>query len=154
MAEVANDARIVRWMTRQFPHPYTPREAARWIAIATGDGDDVHLAIEVNGVLAGGIGIIPLSGERGGTAILGYWLGPAFWRRGIATEAVRLLSAHALSDGGFHRLEACLFADNVASARVLENAGFVREATLRAYYVDRSDRICDGFLYARTASQR
>lgn len=94
----------------------------------------------------------PLAGERAGTAILRYWLGPAYWKRGIATQAVRLLSAHALGDGGLHRLEACLFADNVASAKVLEKAGFMREAVLTAYYLDRNDRVCDGFLYARIRS--
>lgn len=149
LASVANDFRVARWMTRQFPHPYSLRDAQQWVEFAAGEGRGVHFAIEVKGALAGGIGITLPAGERAGTAILGYWLGHAYWGRGIATQAVRLLSAHALRDGELRRLEASVFADNLASAKVLEKAGFVREALLKAYYLDRSDEICDGFLYAR-----
>lgn len=45
--------------------------------------------------------------------------------------AVRALVAHAFSSLGAHRVVASCNPDNVASWRVLERAGFVREARLR-----------------------
>lgn len=92
LCAVANDFEVVRWMTRRFPHPYTLRDAEEWIAIATAAQRGQTLAIEVDGTVAGGIAIEPHKGERAGTALFGYWLGRAYWGRGVATEAARMLS--------------------------------------------------------------
>lgn len=140
---------VARWMARRFPHPYTRSDAEEWIASAPSRAAGSSFAIEVDGALAGGIGFEPLSGERSGTATFGYWLGRDYWGRGVATDAAQMLSDHALRDGGLRRLEATVFAPNRASARVLEKCGFVLEATLPAYYVDRDEAVCDGLLYGR-----
>lgn len=84
--------------------------------------------------------------------MLGYWLGRAYWGRGIASEAVKLLSAYALRERGLRRLEAYVFAPNVVSARVLEKCGFTREAVLRRAFIDRQDNVVDGLLYVRLDS--
>jgi RimJ/RimL family protein N-acetyltransferase len=36
---------------------------------------------------------------------------------------------------------------------VLEKCGFTLEGTLRAYYLDRDDRVCDGLMFARLAAR-
>jgi RimJ/RimL family protein N-acetyltransferase len=138
-------------MTRAFPHPYTQADAERWIAIATGESAARYFAIEVDGVLAGGIGVEPAAAERTGTAMFGYWLGRAYWGRGIATDAARALSDVALATWEVRRLEATVFAANLASARVLEKCGFTLEGRLRALYLDRAGEVCDGLLFARLA---
>jgi [ribosomal protein S5]-alanine N-acetyltransferase len=153
MCAVADDFMVARWMTRAFPHPYTRSDAEQWIEIAANAGLERHFAIEVDGTLAGGIGFDPLGGERSGAASFGYWLGTAYWGRGIATEAARMLSDYALSQPGLRRLEARVFAANVASARVLEKCGFFLESTLREFYVDRNDTPCDALSFARLASK-
>jgi len=141
---------VARWMSRRFPHPYTRADADEWIAIASSAA--LSFAIEVGGSLAGGIGVEPLGGERTGSALFGYWLGRRYWGRGIATDAARTLSDHALRDGGVRRLEATVFAPNVASVKVLQKCGFGLEATLRAYYLDRADAVCDGLMYGRVST--
>jgi RimJ/RimL family protein N-acetyltransferase len=146
---VANDYRVARWMTRAFPHPYTLADADWWIAHATQSARDRYYAIEVEGRIAGGIGVEPRDGERGGNAAFGYWLGCAYWGRGIGSDAARTLADVALRNGTLHRLEASVFAPNVASARVLEKAGFYFEGRLRDYYLDREDNVCDALMYAR-----
>lgn len=151
MCAVADDFMVARWMTRAFPHPYTLRDAELWIAHAMRDAHGRAYAIDVGGVVAGGIGIEPFDGERGGTAAFGYWLGRAYWGRGIGTDAARTLSDDALASGNLRRLDARVFAPNVASARVLEKCGFRLEATLRAFYVDRDENICDALMFARLA---
>jgi RimJ/RimL family protein N-acetyltransferase len=149
LCAVADDYLVARWMTRAFPHPYTQADAEQWLAIAT-KAVGRYFAIEVAGVVAGGVGIEPFTGERQGGAAFGYWLGRAYWGRGVGTDAARTLSDHALASG-MRRLEAAVFEDNVASARVLEKCGFEREGRLRGLYVDREGQVCDGLLFARLA---
>jgi RimJ/RimL family protein N-acetyltransferase len=56
-----------------------------------------------------------------------------------------------LRDAVVRRLEATVFAPNVASARVLTSAGFTLEATIPAMYLDRTDAVRDGLRYGRLA---
>lgn len=151
LCAVADDFMVARWMARAFPNPYTLRDAEEWIAIASVDTCSRYFAIEVDGVLAGGLGVEPFEGERAGTAIFGYWLGRAYWGRGIATDAARMLADDALANRGLRRLEASVFEPNAASARVLEKCGFQLEGRLCSYYVDREGNVWDALLYARLA---
>ena len=139
-------------MTHRFPHPYTIGDAEQWVAHAVTQTAGTYLVIEVDGALAGGLGIEPLDSEREGVAMFGYWLGRSYWGRGIATEAAALLADYALTEGGLRRLEASVFVQNLASARVLEKCGFALEGRLRSVYVDRDGAVCDAFLYAKLKS--
>jgi RimJ/RimL family protein N-acetyltransferase len=58
-----------------------------------------------------------------GTVTGGYGLAPSAWNRGYATEAVRALVAHTLSQPGIRRIEADTHVTNAASRRVMEKAG-------------------------------
>lgn len=147
LCAVADDYLVSRWMTRAFPHPYTHADAEQWLAIAT-NALGRYFAIEVGGVFAGGVGVEPFKGERQGGAAFGYWLGRAYWGRGIGTDAARTLSDHVLASG-MRRLEAAVFAQNVASARVLGKCGFELEGRLESLYLDREGQVCDGLLFAR-----
>lgn len=136
-------------MTQRFPHPYTMRDAQEWVTHAVAETDNTYLVIEVDGALAGGLGIELLGSERNGVAMFGYWLGRSYWGRGIATEAAKMLADHALTMGGLRRLEASVFVENLASIRVLEKCGFTLEGRLRSLYVDRDGAVSDAFLYAK-----
>jgi len=144
----ADNRRVWRNMTHTFPHPYTEADADAWLEIASRPGPSIHLAIEVDGVAAGGIGAIAGEGIHGATALFGYWLGEPFWGRGIATAAANTLAGHIGTQGRFARLEAQVFAWNPASMRVLEKAGFTREAVLRCA-VTKDATLIDAVLYAR-----
>ncbi len=76
------------------------------------------LVIEVDGALAGSIG-----GVAGG---LGYMLGRAFWGRGVATWAVGEMVQRMFEGSDISEVTASAWADNPASARVLEKCGFRR----------------------------
>ncbi|MBV9647110.1 MAG: GNAT family N-acetyltransferase [Candidatus Eremiobacteraeota bacterium] len=147
LAEIANERAIVRWMSQRFPHPYTLHDAQWWIATVSEESLPNHLAIVVDESLAGGIGLIPREGERSGVAEFGYWLTPAYWGRGIATEAARLFVPYAFDVREMRRLEARVDLPNVASARVLEKSGFQREGLLRQGARDRDGNIVDVALY-------
>ncbi len=64
---------------------------------------------------------------------LGYWVVPPDRGRGVATAAVRLVTPWALDALDLRRLEAWVEPTNLASQRVLRNAGFQQEGRLRNF---------------------
>ena len=87
--------------------------------------------IEVNGVAVGGIGIRLGQDVHRQTAGLGYWLGEGFWGRGIMTEAVGAFSDSCFEDFPLRRIYAEAFANNPASAHVLEKPVLFSKAVSR-----------------------
>ena len=60
---------------------------------------------------------------------------PSRARRGVATEALRLLTDWGFTERGLLRIELLISVDNLASIRVAERAGYVKEGVLRSLYV-------------------
>ena len=144
----ANNINVARNLRDRFPHPYTRADARAFLKHAVSAADPTNLAIEVDGEAAGAIGYVPGRDVERFSAEIGYWLGEAAWGRGIATEALQLVTLHAFSEMRYLRLFALPFADNVGSIRVLEKAGYHREGVLQSssvkYGVPK-----DQILYAR-----
>ncbi|MBV8638761.1 MAG: GNAT family N-acetyltransferase [Candidatus Eremiobacteraeota bacterium] len=148
LVEIANDADVARYMADRFPHPYTIEDARFWIALQDEFAAVNNFAIEVDGELAGGIGMDPLVGERRTGAHFGYWLGRAYWGRGIATAACAAFTEYAMDRRGFIRLEATVYAPNIPSMRVLEKCGYTCEGIMRSAVIKRGE-ILDSHLYAK-----
>ena len=145
----ANNANVSRYLRERFPYPYTRKEGRAFLAAVSGAGpDDTRLAIDVDGEAVGGIGVIIGSDIERYSAEVGYWLGEAYWGRGIATEALSLFSAHVFERLNLLRLFAVAAVANVGSARVLEKAGYQQEAVMRSAAV-KFGRPTDQFLFAR-----
>lgn len=147
LAVYANNEKIARNLRDRFPHPYTLRDAKAFIQSCANVRPPLSCAIVVDRDAIGGIGISPGSDVERFSAEIGYWLGEPFWGRGITTEAVQLMSAYAFDSCRLLRLFAVPFADNLASTRVLEKAGYTREAILRSSAV-KAGTVRDQALYA------
>jgi RimJ/RimL family protein N-acetyltransferase len=65
------------------------------------------------------------------SAAIGYVLAATAWGQGYATEAARAVLGWAFARLDLNRVQAETDTRNIASARVLEKLGFVREGTLR-----------------------
>jgi RimJ/RimL family protein N-acetyltransferase len=76
-------------------------------------------------------------------------LGEQFWGRGIMTEAVAAVTDFCFDDFPLRRISAEVFANNPASARVLEKAGFTFEGRFKNN-VMKDGHVLDSLLYART----
>ncbi len=153
LAAIADDPLVARWMRAgRFPSPYTLADAERWVRAVVDEPVETHFLIEVDGEPAGGLGILPLTDDEEGVATLGYWLGRRFWRRGVATDAVRTIARYAFDARGFRRIESAVYAPNIGSARVLEKAGFTPEGRLRAHARLRDGSIADQLVYGRLAT--
>lgn len=106
------------------------RLATEW---KTDEGYSFHVFERESGRLVGGIGMTQVRRGVAQTATLGYWVGQPFEKRGYTTEAVRLVTRFAFNALQLHRVEAACLPENLASRRVLEKAGFVREGYARLY---------------------
>jgi ribosomal-protein-alanine N-acetyltransferase len=91
----------------------------------------INFAIEINGEVAGVIGLDFRDDVYSKSPLIGYWLSEQYWGRGIIPEAVKLVT-----DYGFKKLDiicimAFVFSTNPKSMRVLEKAGYTQQAVLK-----------------------
>jgi RimJ/RimL family protein N-acetyltransferase len=143
----ADNPAVARNLRDSFPSPYTRADAEAWVGLASKHAPPTGLAITVDGVVVGGIGLELREDVDRVSAEVGYWLGEGFWGRGLATAALRAFAPWALETHGLQRLEALVFAANPASARVLEKAGWAREGLLRKRMI-KHGVVMDAALYA------
>lgn len=104
--------------------------------------------VEVADRPAGWITLVIHSWEHG-LAEWGYALSTAYQGRGTMTEALGTLLPELFARTSLYRIEARCSVENVASRRVLEKLGFVKEGTLRGYFRLDGRRV-DNYLYAIT----
>ncbi len=147
IAPLANNRSIWINVRDRFPHPYTLADAVAFIAKSQAEDPRRNFAICIEDRPIGSIGIIPGTDISRKSAEVGYWLGEPFWGRGYATEAIRGFSDWAFGHYDLVRLFATVFTYNVGSARALEKAGYVREATSRCASI-KEGKIYDEWLYA------
>ncbi|HZZ34229.1 MAG TPA: GNAT family protein, partial [Caulobacteraceae bacterium] len=100
----------------------------RWIEARSAGGPMFAYALRsLSGELMGGCELRVLAEDR---ANVSYWVFPAFRGHGYATLALALLSDAAAGIAGLRQLEAHIDADNFASHRAAERAGFHRAGTV------------------------
>ena len=146
----ANHHEVWRNLTDRFPHPYTRADADDWIGLnEKRKGPTLGFAIvpDDEGEPVGGAGLERLTDLSRRTAETGYWLGPDCWGRGLATRVLRAITLYGFETIGFERIQASVLEWNPASCRVLEKAGYRREARLRSS-VSKDGALIDSFLYA------
>ena len=143
----ANNPRVSMHLRDRFPFPYEMEQAHAFLGRMAGQPSPTAWAIEVGGEAVGGIGVEFQTDVERVSAEVGYWLGEAFWGRGIATEALTAVTAEAFKRFEITRLYALAFADHAASLRVLEKAGYAREGLLRQSAI-KDGKIRDQLLFA------
>ena len=144
----ANSLNVARQLRDRFPHPYTRANASAFLKATLSAPEASNLAIDVDGEAIGAIGYVPGVDVERFSAEIGYWLGESYWGQGIVTEALLLVTDHVFDAFNMLRLFALPFADNAGSIRVLEKAGYVREAVLRSSSVKYGEPR-DQLLFAR-----
>ena len=94
---------------------------------------ELNFAIADDNELIGAIGLKLQEDVNRFSVEIGYWLAEPFWGKGIAVEAVKALTDFAFNKIGtrFNRIFAGVFEGNTASEKVLQKAGYKREAVLR-----------------------
>jgi RimJ/RimL family protein N-acetyltransferase len=133
--------RRVAIATRSIPHPLPPGATEAFIARAmSGQGaEDVWVMDGSAHGSAEVLGVVSLTRLDRAQSQIGYWVAPAFWNTGVATEAVRRLIE--ANPHGARTLFAEVFQDNPVSARVLTNCGFEYLGDAEAWSVARASRV-------------
>lgn len=136
LAANADNRNVWTNLRSRFPRPYTVDVARTWIARCIGGRErGLQLAIDVEGLAVGGMSVDPVTANTPRIGEIGYWIGEAYWRRGIAGEAVRMVCPVAYERLTLDRLRAVVRESNQASLRILERSGFRVQSRMR-----RSDR--------------
>jgi len=138
-------------LIERLPVPFSAGEARAWLDDqptwpARGRGWSLAIADAATDEGIGGIGLVVR--HPPGVAELGSWVLPRRRGNGVATGAVALLSRWVLtSETGIHRPHALIEPWNIASQRVVEKNGYVRDGLLRAYSTYRGEHR-DDLLFA------
>lgn len=98
--------------------------------IEANEGINWAITIKDNPQLIGIIGHYRIIPEHQRSEI-GYMILPEFNGKGIVTEAVKVVVKYGFEKMKLHSIEAVIDPDNIASAKVLEKNGFIKEAHLR-----------------------
>ncbi len=130
------DERVAR-ATRAIPHPLPPGATESFIARAqrAERDDDIWVMDGSASGLAEVLGVAWLTRMDRDQSEINFWVAPAFWNTGLASEAVRaMIKANPHSA---RTMFAEVFQDNPASARVVTNAGFEYLVDAEAFSVAR-----------------
>jgi RimJ/RimL family protein N-acetyltransferase len=148
MAEVANNIHISINMRDAFPHPYALSDAENFIAMCRLHDPVQIFAIEYQGLYVGNIGLVKQTDIYRKSAEIGYFLDENYWNKGIMTKAVNLICRYGFQHLDIVRINTGVFEYNIASQKVLEKCGFVKEAVFRNAMF-RNGKIYDEIRYAR-----
>lgn len=123
IAHYCGDPRVAN-ASLNVPHPFPPGAAEAlvdralnpdrvediWILDGSGQG---------GGEVMGAVAMAALEREQ---SEITYWVAPAYWKTGFATEAVKALVGS--NPHGARHIFAAVFQDHPGTARVLTNSGF------------------------------
>jgi ribosomal-protein-alanine N-acetyltransferase len=133
--EQASDPEVTRWFSWG---PYSSEAEARsYLARLPAQRErGEHLDLVVEHLAAGAIGITGLGeiAPRDRRAVIGSWLGRAWWGTGANVEAKALMCHLAFTLLGLDRVGAYSNVEHTRSQRALERIGFQREGVLRGYH--------------------
>ncbi len=137
--------------TLMIPFPYTMESAGFFVNLCRESeekrGFITNFAIRKRtmGALIGGCGRFLKETYKDE---IGYWIGQPFRNQGIMSAVVGALCTYLYETTELVRIEAFIFADNGASGKTLEKAGFQREGYLRRY-IQKGEDVKDVIAYSR-----
>lgn len=137
------------YLSDTIPNPYHLEDAKEYIALANqSEGQTgIYRAILNDGKIVGNISVVKKKDIRKKDSELGYYLGKEFCSRGIMTEAVRQILLLSFNRLDIIRISAYTFAENIASQRVLEKNGFIKEGIAKNSFF-KNNQIHDEFLFS------
>lgn len=131
LAKAANNPNVARYLRKVFPCPYKLQDAIDYINYATDNKADIIFGIVVDGSVCGCVCARMRGDVYAKSCELGYWLTEQLWGKGLMTRVVKAFCEFVFDNYDIHRIDAEVFADNVASRRVLEKVGFALEGVCR-----------------------
>lgn len=156
LIESVNNIKVSRYLLA-VPYPYRMKDAKWWInhcakLLKEKPRESYEFAIELKSEKKqiGGIAVNHIDKFQG-KATIGYWLGEKYWKQNYGSEALKALINFAFDKLKLRRLEAGVFKENMASAKLLEKHGFKKEGIRKESHRSKAtgkihDEICYGLL--------
>ncbi len=145
---LANNKNISINLRDGFPHPYSLKDARIFIKKCLKDNKQSIFAIQYKGVLVGSIGLYKQEDVYQLSAELGYFVGEAYWNKGIATKSIGLITKYGFENLHLNRIFAGVFQNNKASMLILEKNDFLLEGIKRKAII-KENQIMDEYLFAK-----
>ncbi len=123
--------------TRVIPHPLPPGATEAYVdrCLTEGCGEDIWVMDGAAHGMDEVLGLVSLTRMDRGQSEIVYWVAPAFWNTGLASEAVNAMVGANPHEA--RTLFAEVFQDNPVSARLLTHAGFESIGDAEAWSVAR-----------------
>ena len=136
----AADERVARG-TRSIPHPLPPGTTEGFVARAMDPErtEDVWVIDGSKSSKSEVLGVVSLERMGNDQSEIFFWVAPAIWNTGVATQAVQAMID--ANPHGARTIFAEVFQDNPGSARVLTNCGFQYLGDAEAYSVARRNNV-------------
>lgn len=151
LRDMINDEEIERMMWG-YSFPVAKHQQVRWIENLSGEKSTFRAMIDVDGVTVG-TAILSDIDMRSGTAEIHIKLAKASERgKGYGTDAVSALLRYAFNELRLNCIYCRVKEDNIASQKMFEKCGFVKEGCLRAR-VYRQGRYYDFYEYSVLKSE-
>lgn len=137
MGCLRNNADINKWIIN---NPLTPESQTEWFTNLSDANifiiKEVLPSLYNNENQIGTIGIFSINHLHR----TGRWnlrIMPEYWRKGFATEAIKLFLYYVFNTLNINKLMGDCFAENIAEVNLLTKLGFVNEGTWREHYFHR-----------------
>lgn len=141
-----NDPEVTRYLLRYLPLSRLEEEKF-FERVAEDDASIIWAIQDEHNRHIGGTGLHNINWKER-SAVSGIVIGEKdAWGQGYGTEVMQVRTKYAFEELGLHRIESECFAENKASARCLEKAGYQREGVARKKYW-REGRWHDAILWA------
>ncbi|WP_296381445.1 GNAT family protein [Winogradskyella sp.] len=130
------------------PNPYTEKDAIEFITKEIGKKPAERFLIYWNNEVAGEIGITIKEDVFRLNAEIGYFISKKFWRKGLATQAVKKMTDYTFKHFDVVRLVAGVFDFNKSSMKVLEKNDYYLES-IRKNAVIKNGKIIDDYIWVK-----
>jgi RimJ/RimL family protein N-acetyltransferase len=131
LALYANNKKIKENLRDVMPYPYTLEDADRFIEGVLNENPAHTFAIVRNKKFVGICGLNLKTDIYRKSCEVGYWVAEQYWGTGIASEALVLLTSYAFEKLDIIRVYSGVFEYNLASMRVLEKCGYIKEGVFK-----------------------
>lgn len=149
LAQLANNRKIWINVRDLLPSPYSIDDANNFISLSQNENPQMSFAIEFNNQFCGMVGLAAQSDVYKRTAEIGYWIGEPYWNKGIATIAVKLLTAYGFDQLDFIRIHTGVFEYNIGSMKVLTKNGYEKDGVFKKSIL-KDGKIYDEHRFSKT----
>lgn len=147
LVALANNKNVAQYMADVFPHPYSVENGKTFITFATSNPNSKIFAIIVNGKPVGSIGLHLQTDILRKNAEIGYWLGEAYWSKGIIKKAIPQMVDFGFKNLDIVRIFARIYGTNLPSQKAIEKSGFKLEGRYEKT-IFKNNEYLDELIYA------